>query len=73
MERVEYCIKHNGYYIQECAQVGRFYRVNDINKATLFSDLDNMIKYVQDDMRLNTQNVQVIKLVTSTTESVVKL
>ena len=71
METVEYCIMHNGYYIQEGAKY--YYRVNDIDKATMFTDLDNMIKYVQDDMKLNIANVDLIKLVTSVTESVVEL
>ena len=73
MERVEYCIKHQGYFIQEGDRDGLYYRVNDIDKATLFNDLDNMISYIQDDMKLNVHNVQVIKLITSVTESVVEL
>jgi hypothetical protein len=73
MKRTEYCIKHQGYFIQEGDRDGLYYRVNDINKATLFNDLDNMLRYIEDDMKLNIQNVQVIKLITSTTESVVEL
>ena len=73
MEIVEYVIKHQGRYIIENDQVGLYDRTVDIDKATVFPTVKNTIKFVQDDMKLNIANVDVIKLVTSVTESVVEL
>ena len=72
-EYIEYFIKHSGYYIQEGSYDGLYYRVNDIKKASPFPTLDILKRYVENEMRLNIANVEIIKLTTTTTESVVEL
>ncbi len=66
--RNEYCIMHNGYYIKETDRQGLFYRVNDLDKATLFQSLDSTTSYIEHDLCLNLANVSIHEIKTVVTE-----
>ena len=73
MNETKFVIRHNRMYIKERATYGLFNRTNLINHANEFYDLDVLKRYVEDELKLNLANVEIIKVETITTESVITL
>ncbi len=68
-----YIIKHQGYYIKETETYGVFDRTVHKDQAMQFTDTADLLVYIENELRLNVANVQVIKIETITTESEVVL
>ena len=59
MKNIEYCVMRNGYYLQETNKYGVFNKVNELSKATMFSSLDDIRYYIENDIKLNLANVSI--------------
>ena len=73
MKEKYYVVKHQGYYIKETETYGVFDRTVYKDQAMQFTDLADLLTYIENELRLNIKNVQVIKIETITTESEVVL
>lgn len=65
----EYAIRKNGYYLQETEFEGMYFKVNDLSKATTFPTIENTVKYVEDDLRLNVKLVTIVEVKTTIEET----
>ena len=65
----EYCVKRNGHYIQETDKEGMFNQVNDLDKATMFSSIEDIRYYIENDLKLNIANVSIHAIETVITET----
>ena len=67
----EFRIIFKGYFIQEGQQEG-LYRLTNKDSATTFDTLDELLSYVELDLKLNVANIQVHETSIITTETMLR-